>query len=266
MVFLPGASAVGLDYLNLHTRVCEFTTSVLYDRGGTGWSDRVDLPRTAAEVTDELRDVLRTAGVPAPYLLAGHSLGGAYARRFAQRFPDEVAGLLLLEPAYEEWDSYMPAPLRVGEHTGEQAPMPELTEELLQGFRRLLEQMFAEWPDSVREPLIERHLDPESFHVFALERNLPVLFEELRKGGGTPDVPLIVCTGMGIDPGQAYFMSEQLLRGQNEAKRVLYAALAESVPRGEHRVFSDGGHSWLHVERADDVLQAIRDLLGRVDR
>ena len=92
-VILPGASAVGLDYLNIHDRISEFTTSVLYDRGGTGWSDPIDLPRTAAEVATELRDLLQAAGVPGPYLLAAHSLGGAYARRFAQLFPDQVAGL-----------------------------------------------------------------------------------------------------------------------------------------------------------------------------
>ncbi|MGP8296511.1 alpha/beta fold hydrolase [Streptomyces inhibens] len=103
VVFVAGASAVGLDYLNLHNRVSEFTTSMLYDRAGTGWSDEVELPRTATEVADELRNLLRAVGVPAPYLLVGHSLGGAYVRRFAQLFPDEVAGLLLLEPSHEDW-------------------------------------------------------------------------------------------------------------------------------------------------------------------
>ena len=81
---------------------------MLYDRAGTGWSDRVELPRSSAEVTDELRNLLRAAGVPAPYLLVGHSLGGLYARHYAQRFPGEVAGLLLLDPAHEDYNAYMP--------------------------------------------------------------------------------------------------------------------------------------------------------------
>jgi hypothetical protein len=41
VVFLPGAGLVVLDFLNIHERVAEITTSVLYDRAGTGWSDRV---------------------------------------------------------------------------------------------------------------------------------------------------------------------------------------------------------------------------------
>jgi pimeloyl-ACP methyl ester carboxylesterase len=47
VVFLPGAGMVGLDFLNIHEQVSQFTTSVLYDRAGTGWSDQVALPRTA---------------------------------------------------------------------------------------------------------------------------------------------------------------------------------------------------------------------------
>jgi hypothetical protein len=61
VVFLPGAGRVGLDYLNVHDEVWWFTTSVLYDRAGTGWSEEVELPRTATEVTDELRGILGAA-------------------------------------------------------------------------------------------------------------------------------------------------------------------------------------------------------------
>jgi hypothetical protein len=66
VVFLPGAGLTGLGYLNLHEQVSQFATSVLYDRAGTGWSDHVQLPRSAAEVADELWLLLRVAGAPAP--------------------------------------------------------------------------------------------------------------------------------------------------------------------------------------------------------
>jgi pimeloyl-ACP methyl ester carboxylesterase len=90
-VFLPGGGSLGLDFLLVHERVARRTTSVLYDRASTGWSDDVDLPRPADAVVDELRALLAAMGVPAPYLLVGHSLGGLYAQRYAQRFPGEVA-------------------------------------------------------------------------------------------------------------------------------------------------------------------------------
>ncbi|WP_310715980.1 alpha/beta fold hydrolase [Streptomyces lydicus] len=52
-------------------------------RAGTGWSSPAALPRTATEVVDELRALLRAAAVPGPFVLVGHSLGGAYARNYA---------------------------------------------------------------------------------------------------------------------------------------------------------------------------------------
>jgi len=66
--------------------------------------------------------------------------------------------------------------------------------------------------------------------------------------------------------GQGLFLSEQLLRELSDRKRAFYAAVAESVPRGEHRVLEDAAHSTIHIHRPDAVLQAIRDLLDRVDR
>jgi hypothetical protein len=68
---------------------------------------------------------------------------------------------------------------------------------------------------------------------------------------------------MGIDPGQAVFLSEDQLREQNEAKLALYEAVAASVPRGEHRVLENASHSLLHIEGQDAVVQAIRDLVDR---
>src|SRR4051812_43793736 len=75
VVFLPGAGLIGVEFLNVQEEASRRTTSVVYDRGGTGWSDPVTLPRTAATVADELRQLLRAAGVPGPYVLAGHSMG-----------------------------------------------------------------------------------------------------------------------------------------------------------------------------------------------
>src|SRR5271154_4988548 len=68
VVFLPGAGLIGLDFLNVQEAAAEFATSVVYDRGGTGWSDPVRLPRSAAEVAEELHALLAAAGAPGPYI------------------------------------------------------------------------------------------------------------------------------------------------------------------------------------------------------
>jgi pimeloyl-ACP methyl ester carboxylesterase len=269
VVFLPGGGAVGLDYLNVQERAAEFTTSVVYDRAGTGWSDRVELPRSSAEVTGELRELLRAAGVPAPYLLVGHSLGGIYARHYATRFPGEVSGLLLLDPAHEDYNAYMPQQLVeiYQAWDPDQALPDELPEELIQFYRGLFAQEMTGWPEETREVLIERHVSLEWLQVgFQEAKNVDQLYDEIRHAGPLPDVPLIVLSSMDIDSFKRAVSQgtpESLLREEIEGKRRLYTALAGSVPRGEIRLIGGAGHVTMHLRRPDAVVQAIQDLLGK---
>jgi pimeloyl-ACP methyl ester carboxylesterase len=269
VVFLPGGGVVGLDYLNVQQRAAELTTSVLYDRAGTGWSDRVELPRTSAQVTDELRELLRTADVPVPYLLVGHSLGGLYARHYTQRFPDEVAALVLLDPAHEDYNAYMPQQLvdQWAAWDPDQALPDELPDELIHFYRGLFAQETADWPEEIRDLLIDRHVSPEWLRVGLQEaKNVDQLYEEVRQAGLMPDVPLIVLSSMGIDSFKravSQGTSESLLHEEIEGKRRLYTALAHSIPRGEIRLIEDAGHVTMHFRRPEAVLQAIEDLLGR---
>ena len=77
-------------------RVCS------YDRAGFAWSDKGPAPRGVGVSVAELHQVLRRAGVPGPYVLAGISLGGSIARVFAHEYPDEVAGVVLIDASLED--------------------------------------------------------------------------------------------------------------------------------------------------------------------
>ncbi|GAB2785458.1 alpha/beta fold hydrolase [Amycolatopsis magusensis] len=265
VVFLPGAGLVGLEFLNVHERAAELTTSVLYDRGGTGWSEAVELPRSAEEVATELRDLLRTAEIPAPYVLAGHSLGAFYARRYAQLFPGEVAGLLLLDPGHEDIFDYLPA--EAAELNEEMSSdIPELTAEQLEQSRTALAELYAEWPRAVLEPLIENRLALWRTGLTETANFESELYGELRAGGALPDVPLIVFTAMGRNPYWAQFASEELDQKLHEGLHAMHAAMAASVPRGEHRTLDDAPHQYLQVKHADALAEAIGDLVGNSRR
>src|SRR5829696_2873331 len=83
--------------------VAETTRVCAYDRPGTyasigeddfpSRSDPIAQPRTAPEVVADLHALLQAAGIPGPYVLAAHSLGGLFARLYASTYPDEVIGL-----------------------------------------------------------------------------------------------------------------------------------------------------------------------------
>jgi pimeloyl-ACP methyl ester carboxylesterase len=77
------------------TRVC------VYDRAGMGWSDPRPERRTAWQIVHELHTLLINANVEPPYVMVGPSNGGLYVRSYAAEYPDEVVGLVLLDPTNE---------------------------------------------------------------------------------------------------------------------------------------------------------------------
>ncbi len=74
-----------------HTRVC------VYDSAGRGWSDASDTTQDGEQMMTDLHTLLHRAHVPGPYVLAGHSFGGLYVRIFAAHYPNEVAGMVLID-------------------------------------------------------------------------------------------------------------------------------------------------------------------------
>jgi len=97
-----------LDWVGVHVRLAERYRVCAYDRAGYAWSDPRPGPRDAAHVGDELRLALRAAEETSPIVLVGHGLGGVYARYYAASWPDEVAGLVLVDPLtdYVHSDAY----------------------------------------------------------------------------------------------------------------------------------------------------------------
>lgn len=82
------------------SRLAESGRVFAYDRPGYGDSSSVQTARDPCTIATELRDTLRASGLTPPYLLVGHSLGGLYQYAFAKLYPNEVAGLVLLEPTH----------------------------------------------------------------------------------------------------------------------------------------------------------------------
>ena len=263
VTFVPGGGAMGLDYLLAQQQVAALTSCIIYDRAGTGWSDDVDLPRTAEEVTRELHQLLQLVGTRPPHILVGHSLGGAYVYRYAQRFPTEVAGLLLVEPAHPDWDSYMPEHLKLTANQTADMAIPDFSEELVALARGQFEGgMFDAFPEQIRELLIGRHLSPDRLLV-GIKEGLNVLsvMEELRTGGPLPDVPLIVLSGTAIGPEQTVFQTEDNLREQIAGSQRLFDDIAASVSNGQHRSLPDASHVSLPMTRPDAIADAVKDLL-----
>jgi pimeloyl-ACP methyl ester carboxylesterase len=103
-VVLEGGIAA--DWTAVQPAVAELTRVCSYDRPDSpGSRSDPTPPRTAQEVVDDLQALLAAAGEPGPYVLVGHSLGGLYVQLFVYQHPDEVAGLVLVDPTPEEFSA-----------------------------------------------------------------------------------------------------------------------------------------------------------------
>jgi pimeloyl-ACP methyl ester carboxylesterase len=98
-----GADGSFLDWREVQPGVSQITGVCSYDRGGYGFSDASPKPRLSSAMSEEFRELLRRAGEHPPFIVVGHSFGAQNALMFAHQFPEDVAGIVLVDgthPAY----------------------------------------------------------------------------------------------------------------------------------------------------------------------
>lgn len=100
VLFDSGGSDWSSTWALVHPAVAKRTRACVYDRAGLGYSDPARGPRTPIAIVDDLHKLVSTAGLKKP-VVVGHSLGGFNAKLYAALYPDDVAALVLIDPAEE---------------------------------------------------------------------------------------------------------------------------------------------------------------------
>ena len=100
VILHAGGGANALWWRRVQTQLAPHTRVCAYDRPGHGWSDPAPESRDALTLASELHALLEQAGVSAPYVLAGHSFGAVWARIYASRYPEQVAGIVLVDSTF----------------------------------------------------------------------------------------------------------------------------------------------------------------------
>ncbi|MGO4533711.1 alpha/beta fold hydrolase [Leifsonia sp. 2MCAF36] len=97
VVLQPGAGEMSSNLGWIASAVATATRVCVYDRAGRGWSDSADTPQDGTQIATDLHTLLHNGHIPGPYVLAGHSFGGLYVQSFAALYPEEVAGMVLVD-------------------------------------------------------------------------------------------------------------------------------------------------------------------------
>jgi pimeloyl-ACP methyl ester carboxylesterase len=276
VVFESGIAASSLSWALVQPEVAKFTRACAYDRAGLAWSDAPSCPRTYGRIIDELGAVMSHDGGGVPHVLVGHSFGSFVVRAYAALHPEQVAGVVLVDPP-TDWLTVTPQRVRMlrgGIFLSKlgallarlgvvRACLTLLTEGAPGAPRRFvkvfgptaahtLERLVGEvrkLPADVH-PIVQGHwCQPKCFHAMA---DYMKAFERDRATMAAlvppPDIPVVVISG-GNQP------AEQLAE---------HRALTLSSRSGRHIVAARSGH-WIQFDEPELIVGVIRELTRRDD-
>jgi pimeloyl-ACP methyl ester carboxylesterase len=242
-----------------------------FDRAGMGFSDPGPLPRTTSRSLADLRAALRATGTEPPYVLVAHSMGSFDMRLFAFQYPEEVAGIVLVDPrgdrVFERLEVAAPSMAGGGERDlrrirrnaviARRRPQPGSAE-----YEALAAPREPQLTDAVNAALRDASLRPSTWRTIASEgvslngASAGELDAARRRLG---NMPLIVLTAanavsmFGLPPDES-----QTAKAVWEATHEELARLSD---RGVRRDVPDCGHM-VQVERPDVVVAAIREVIA----
>jgi pimeloyl-ACP methyl ester carboxylesterase len=261
VILEAGASAFAIDWTLVQREIARTNRVCSHDRAGSGWSDS-STATTRASVAHDLHTLLEVAGERPPFVLAGASLGGIFVRLYEAEYPDQIVGMVLVDPASEDRlfamlgneavliASLTPEQLRTTipqrtvrvprrpPQTG--VPFDRLPAELYQVRIRLDERLIASQPDSVTPEQMLAYQEGERARLARLRA--------LRAANEHPlgAKPLVVLS-RGVDG--------------SEGQRDSHAALASLSTRSRHEVVAGSGHE-IHLFQPAAVIRAIADVIA----
>ena len=269
-----GNGDFSVGWSGIQPEVAKSTRICAYDRAGYGWSEPSPNPRTAKVMAEELHTLLANAGIQPPYVLVAHSLGGHNVRMFADLYPDEVTGMVLVDSGHE--DQLERFPPEYSRLTDQQISYFSVMAFMARfGILRALGNSsgganFAppqvlKMPADVQPVYMAMMSHPSYFDATLAElRSLPEINEQVRATRKLGDLPLIVLTAeSNLDPATleaiglpADFDSSQIQQIWLE----LQAELAALSTNSEHIVVKDSSHA-IQLDQPDVVIDAIRRMI-----
>src|SRR5258708_4005916 len=275
VVIENGWDEFSFDWVLVQRRLADITRTCTYDRAGYAWSDPGPRPRTFAQISLELREALSRLGEGRPYVLVGHSFGGGAMRHFAEAYPRDVAGFVLVDSVEEEQRIPIQGKaLRIRDLSeGKTIPAPHLD------MRPSDRPAPASRPDTsaaaVLEPPLDRlPADAQRLHRWAQSQpsmqdarasegawspEYFALWHEKPQEGSLGHVPLLVLTRAEGQYGDDLDVPAAQLDAERKERQ---ARLARLSSNGKQRIVH-AGHD-MQLEAPDEVAAAINEVIQAV--
>lgn len=221
------------------------THVVRYDRAGLGASEAAPAAQTYRDMVAALDALLHRADIAGPYLLVGHSLGGLLVRVFAEQYPTEVMGLVLIDAVHPQQN----------QRALEVMPLERADESPdLARLRRNLQ--------VIRDPATTTlDDDPNRVNWYASEVQAQAL-------GALDDLPLAVLTqgqAPTFPPDVPGDFADYIAHAYHPMFLELQADLARLSSRSRHVIAEHSGHM-IHQDEPELVVESIRAVVEAVRR
>jgi pimeloyl-ACP methyl ester carboxylesterase len=279
VVLSPGGGDFSFAWYLVQHRLQSSVRVCSYDRAGSAWSDPGPQPLTLRQEAYELELALKLSGEKGPYILAGHSIGGLVVRTFAEGYPDETSGIVLVDaPSPDATMGYYGKLVRVRDlakrtippiHTMETGPPIPLSdadrEEALKYTSPAIQLPFDRLPREIQTLQKWAQMLPPKAAQGEKDDYTPeewqFLYELQQFGHPFGDKPLITMIGMKEAEDRPAPMSAeqwQALHQEKIEQKRAFVILSTNSKAVEVR---DAGHS-IHLEDPDAVVDAIHDVMN----
>jgi pimeloyl-ACP methyl ester carboxylesterase len=229
-------------------QIAQFTRVCSYDRAGLGYSDSSLRPRTSHDMAEELHVLLQKADIRPPYILVGHSMAGYNVRIYRNLYPNEIAGMVLVDASHPEQEKRFPPEIRdldkgwIREEEFLEFTMPF-------GLPRLL----GFCGDKAQERAVDCNFHSVREGVRVL-KTFPVSAEQAAKTGSLGDLPLAVLSHDPATPQPD--LLQDLVQPINRAWEQMQEELAHLSTRGTHEIAKNSGH-YIQLDRPELVIEAV---------
>jgi pimeloyl-ACP methyl ester carboxylesterase len=265
VILESGSGDPSVDWLMVQPEIAKFSRVCSYDRAGYGWSDSGPEPRSSLQIARELHQLLQAAGEKGPYVLVGHSMGGYDIRVYTGQYPNDVAGMVLVDASHEDQDSRAPESIRKWQQDYHKHPSGKKLKYFLQlhlGWTRLTADRDAPdfWPKAFRDE--EEFLMLSTKHQFATIDEDQVFSTlsaaQVRNAGNLGGRPLIVLTATRQDD-----IAPDIPRKDAQAEEDLWVhqLQPELVRLSTHgkQIIVDSSHE-MPTEHPEVVISAIHEV------
>jgi pimeloyl-ACP methyl ester carboxylesterase len=249
-------SGLGDSYVSwrkVQPEIAQFARVCSYDRAGLGYSDFRLRHRTSKDIAEELQALLRNAQVQAPYVLVGHSMGGYDVRVYASLYPNEVAGMVLVDASHPEQQKRFPQ--AINDLNASDLRQQEFLAAIMPfGIPRLLG--FCGGDSEIRAAECNFYSALESVEEL---REFPKSAVQAAGTRSLGDLPLAVLSS---DPNMPHpEIPEDLDKPTSDAWQQMQEELAHLSTRGTRVVAKNSGH-YIQLDRSDLVVNAIRSVVN----